>query len=147
MADDLNDLIFKEDVLSLDNIIEVEIKKSIKIKICVENTHIFVLALNSSKNKLISIDYKEKSIPMAGCVYDAKFGKYYVECVEYLDLGTIPVSFSIKIDKISRWESKIPITEPVIKTYLSEQQVANLEAYKIRNKGCRFEFMQLVSCY
>ena len=147
MADDLNDLIFKEDVPSLDSVIEAEIKNSIKLKICVENTHIFVLALNSSKNKLVSIDYKEKSTPMTGCTYDTKFGKYYVECVEYLDLGVIPVSFSIKIDKISRWESKIPITEPVIKTYLSEQQVANLEAYKIRNKGCRFEFMQLVSCY
>lgn len=147
MVDDLNDLIFKEETPSLDEIVESEIKKSINIKTCVESTHVFVLALNNSKNKLISIDYKEKSVPMTGCTYDAKFGKFYVECVEYLDLGTIPVSFSIKIDRISRWECKIPLTESVINNYLSEQQIASLEAYKIRNKGCRFEFMQLVSCY
>ena len=143
----LSDLIFKEDVPPLDATIKSEIKKSIILKTCYEHTHIFVLALNPSKNKLTSIVYKEKSIPIAGYTYDAKFGQYYVDCVEYLDLGTIPISFSIRIDKISRWECKILLTESTIKKYLDQQQLVKLENFKKKNKNCRFEFMQLVSCY
>ena len=143
----LNDLIFKEDIPYLDSAIKSEIKKSIILKTCSEHTHIFILALNPSHNKLTSIAYKEKSIPIAGYIYDAKFGQYYVDCVEHLDLGTIPISFSIRIDKISRWECRILLTESIIKKYLDQQQLAKLENFKKKNKSCRFEFMQLVSCY
>lgn len=143
-----NDLIdFKEEVPLLDSVTKSEIKKSIVLKTCSEHTHVFVLAMNQLKNKLTSIVYKEKSSPIAGYTYDAKFGQYYVECTNYLDLGTIPISFSIRIDKISRWECKIPLTESIIKKYLDKQQTGKLTAFKERNKGCKFEFMQLVSCY
>jgi hypothetical protein len=147
MTSDLGNLIFKEDVPLLDSITKSEIKKSILLKVCSEHTHVFVLALNPSQNKLTSIVYKEKSSPIAGYTYDAKFGQYYVECANYLDLGTIPISFSIRIDKISRWECKIPLTEPIIKKYLDAKQVEQLWKFKDTNKGCKFEFMQLVSCY
>ncbi len=72
---------------------------------------------------------------------------YYVECYDYLDLGTIPVSFSIKIDKISRWERRIPLTESTIKKYLSYEQKLKLKEFRGFNKGCRLEFMQLISCF
>lgn len=147
MADRLSDLIFNEAINSLDETIESEIRKSFKISMCVENTHIYVLALNNSNNKLLPIDYKDRCIPMMGCVYDVKFEKFYVECVEHLDLGTISVSFSIKIDKISRWETRIPVSEKVIMNYLNKQQIKNLDIFKSRNKDCQFEFMQLISCY
>lgn len=145
MADNLN--IFKEDILPLDAITKSEIKKSIIIKTCTEHTHIFVLALNPVGNKLTSIIYKERSTPIAGYTYDAKFGQYYVECADYLDLDTIPISFSIRIDKISRWECRLPLTESIIKKYLDQQQMDRLTAFKKLNQACRFEFMQLVSCY
>jgi len=131
----------------LDGLTKTEIKKSIQLKACSEYTHIFVLAFNPVKNVLTSIVYKEKSFPIGGYTYDAKFGQYYVECANYLDLGTIPISFSIRVDKISRWECRIPLTEPIIKKYLDQQQVERLSSFKDANKGSRFEFMQLVSCY
>jgi hypothetical protein len=140
MESDLNNV-------RLDGITKSEIKKSIQLKVCAEYTHIFVLAFNPVKNTLKSIVYKEKSFPIGGYTYDAKFGQYYVECADYLDLGTIPISFSIRIDKISRWECRIPLTEPIIKKYLDQQQRDRLGGFKEINKGSRFEFMQLVSCY
>lgn len=132
---------------SLDSIIKSEIKKSISLKARSDHTHVFVLALHPSKNKLTAIVYKEKSTPIAGYTYDAKFGQYYVECADHLDLGTIPISFSIRVDKISRWECRIPLTEPIIKRYLDTKQTQDLADFKEKNKGSRFEFMQLVSCY
>lgn len=143
MSEDLN----LDETPRLDAVTKSEIKKSILLKACSEHTHIFVLALNPSKNKLTSIVYKEKSSPIAGYTYDAKFGQYYVECTAYLDLGTIPISFSIRVDKISRWECRIPLTEPIIRKYLSEEQLDKLKEFKDTNKNCRLEFMQLVSCY
>lgn len=140
----MNDL---EETPTLDSVTKSEIKKSIILKACSEYTHIIVLAFCPSRNKITSIVYKEKSFPIGGYTYDAKFGQYYVECAEYLDLGTIPISFSIKVDKISRWECRIPLTESVIKKYLDAQQAGKLSDFKERNRGCRFEFMQLVSCY
>lgn len=145
MADNLN--IFKEDILPLDSITKSEIKRSIILKTCTEHTHIFVLALNPSENRLTSIIYKERSTPIAGYTYDAKFGQYYVGCADYLDLGTIPISFSIRVDRINRWECRLPVTELIIKKYLDQQQTDKLTAFKKLNKTCRFEFMQLVSCY
>lgn len=136
-----------KDMPVLDSAIKSEVKKSIIIKTNSEHTHIFVIALKTGQNRLTSISYKEKSRPIAGYTYDAKFGQYYVECYDYLDLGTIPISFSIRIDKISRWESKIPMTESLIRKYLDSEQDRKLKEFKELNKSCRFEYMQLVSCY
>ena len=146
MTDILNDLIFNEDVPPLDVVTKSEIKRSIIIKSNLEHTHVFVLAISKSNNKLTSIIYKEKSTPITGYTYDTKFGRYYVDCFDYCDLGTIPISFSIKIGKISRWECRIPLTELTIKKYLDQQQSKELAGFKKLNNGCRFEFMQLVSC-
>jgi len=131
----------------LDSTTKTEIKKAIYLKPCVEHTHIFVLAFHHARNKLTAIVYKEKSSPIGGYTYDAKFGQYYVECAEHLDLGVIPISFSIRIDKISRWECRIPLPESVIKKFLDADQIAKLNSFKEKNRDCRFEFMQLVSCY
>jgi hypothetical protein len=95
----------------------------------------------------MAIVYKEKSSPIGGYTYDAKFGQYYAECADYLDLGSIPISFSIRIDKIGRWECRIPLTESIIKKYLNARQNENLNDFKEKNRGSRFEFLQLVSCY
>lgn len=147
MTNKINDLIFKEDVPRLDGITKSEVKKSIQLKPCAEHTHVFVLAFHPVRNKLTAIVYKEKSSPIGGYVYDAKFGQYYVECAEYLDLGIIPISFSIRIDKINRWECKIPLPESVIKRFLDTEQTEKLSNFREKNRDCRFEFMQLVSCY
>ena len=147
MTNNLNNLTFKEEVPPLDAVTKSEIKKSIILRTRSEATHIFVLAFYPATDKLTAIVYKEKSTPIACYTYDAKFGQYYVECSDYLDLGIIPISFSIKVDKISRWECRIPLTESIIKKYLDKQQLENLLNFKEKHKGCRFEFMQLVSCY
>src|SRR5581483_3523822 len=105
----LNDTIFQEEIVSVKSYIKSEIKKSIIVNASVEATHIFVIAFDKVDNKLTSIIYKERSTPIGGYAYDAKFGKYYVECYDYMDLGTIPISFSIKIDKINKWQCRIPV--------------------------------------
>ena len=145
MANNFN--IFKEEILPLDVATKSEIKKSIILKTCAEHTHIFVMALHPSRNKLTSITYKENGISIAGYTYDSKFGQYYIECADYLDLGTIPISFSIRVDRINRWECRLPLTESIIKKYLDKLQTDKLAGFKKLNKACRFEFMQLASCY
>jgi hypothetical protein len=146
MAENLTDLIFEEAV-TLDKVLKREIKKSIVIKKCTEFTHVFVLAVHPVKNKLTSISYKEKSSSIGGYAYDSKFGKYYVDCVGFINLGVIPISFSIRIDKVNRWECRIPLAAAFIIKYLNEDQRHILKNFKKKNRGCKFEFLQLISCY
>ena len=143
----LNKMNFKEEVAPLDPLTKSEIKKSIVLKTRSEPTHIFALAMHPATNKLTAIVYKEKSTPIGGYTYDAKFGQYYVDCTEHLDLGTIPISFSIRVDKIGRWECRFPLTESIIKKYLDKQQMEKLVAFKKKHDGCHFEFLQLIGCY
>lgn len=147
--DDLNSVLFGEEFPLLDDNIKKDIKKDILVKTCSEHTRIFVLAIakDYARNKLTSIVYKETSTPLAGYTYDAKIGQYYVECFNSMDLGIIPISFSIRIDTISRWESRIPLSEAIIKRYLDKDQKHKLRTFKSKNDNCRFEFMQLISCY
>ncbi len=105
------------------------------------------MAVHPIHGKLGTIVFKEKGTPIGGYTYDAKLGRYYAEFVEYMDLGTIPISFSVRVDKISRWECRIPVTELIIQKYLDREQKKKLEKFKEKNKDCRFEFMQLASCY
>ncbi len=81
------------------------------------------------------------------CAYDSKNHKYYVDCVEYLDLGIIPISFSIKVAKISHWECKIPIIESVIRKYLTKDQKNKLQKFQNEYKDCNFDYFQLTRCY
>jgi hypothetical protein len=142
-------MFFGEESPLLDENIKKDIKEDILVKTCSEHTRIFVLAIakDHARNKLNSIVYKETSTPLAGYTYDAKVGQYYVECFNSIDLGTIPISFSIRVDTISRWESRIPLSEFIIKKYLNKGQRYKLRTFKSKNDNCRFEFMQLVSCY
>jgi hypothetical protein len=146
MTDRINSIIFKEELVVLDKKRKAEVKKSIILKGCGESTQIFTLALHAARNKLTSIDAKEGK-PLSACTYDSKFNRYYVECVDYLDLGVIPISFSIKVARISHWECKIPMTENVIKKYLNRDQIQSLEKFQARFNDCDFDYFQLVVCY
>ena len=114
---------------------------------CHRTPHIFVLAHHPINNKLTSIGYKDKGTPLSGCVYDAKFQKFYVECSGYLDLGSIPISFSIKIANIGKWSAKLPMAESVVMKYLDECQLQILRAFQNSHHGCSFDYLQLVGCY
>jgi hypothetical protein len=141
------DLIFQEEMPAIDKLTKSEIKKSITVKTGSGSTHIIVLATHPLRGKLGSIVFKEKSTPIGGYTYDAKLGKYYVEFVNYIDLGTIPISFFVQVDRIKKWECRIPVREFVIQKYLDKDQKRKLESFKQANKDCEFEFMQLASCY
>lgn len=130
----------------MDKKIRSEIKKSFVVKRCPEHTQIFVLAVHAVRNVLTPIEYKNGK-PLTACAYDVKQGKYYVDCVDYLDLGIIPISFSIRVVRISHWECKVPMTDLVIKKYLTKEQKEKLQAFQDKLKDCNFEYLQLTTCY
>lgn len=139
------DLFFKDEPL-LETSVKAEIKKSIVVNASSDSTQIFVIA-HSIEDKLTTISYKDKGVPLSGCVYDAKFQNFYIECSGYLDLGTIPISFFVKIANIGKWISKVPMPESVITKYLDEEQLQRLKMFKNNHKTCSFDYLQLVSCY
>lgn len=144
MTDHL-DPFFKDKPL-VESSIKNEIKKSVVVNASSDSTQIFVIA-HSIEDKLTSISYKDKGIPLSGCVYDAKFQNFYIECTGYLDLGIIPISFFVKIANISKWVSKIPMSASVVMKYLNEEQLQRLKIFKNNHKTCSFDYLQIVSCY
>ena len=120
-----------------------------KIDICFDRTFIVVLAisLDQSKNNLTKI-HCNKGLPISGYVYDSQADSYYVECHDYITLGYIPVSFQQSMPNVGNWKQKIPMSESVIKRYLTSKQKNELRQFKTNYKNDYIiNFMQIIDCF
>ena len=109
-----------------------------------ELTHILVLARNKG-SPVTAINYSKKGIPLNGYVYDAVSEKFHCECSDYLDLGSIPISFFINVDRIN-WQCMIPIPESVLMIFLNNTQKKKLNNFKLKNGEADFDYLQIMGC-
>jgi hypothetical protein len=112
-----------------------------------EQTYLIVMAVHNdrSRNVLNRISCK-KGVPINGYVYDAKADTYCYECVDYLHLGYIPISFSVKLEGAS-WLVRVPMCESVLKKFMTTLQKRELKNFKNHFKGEEYkvEFLQLIN--
>ncbi len=127
-------------------------KRDIKRNLHVEqgSTGILVYAIASSKSdedEFITIPAK-LGVPIGNECYDMIKDVYYVEGVDYLYIGSIPVNYRL-VDRASCWESDIPLPRSVLKRYMSAEQKKKLDEWKIMypSGDYNIEFLQVLNVY
>ena len=106
-----------------------------------EKTYLIIVAVNRDNklNSVIPIACK-KGIPIGGFLYNTKTDSYEMECVDYLNLGYITASYFAIIKEL-QWKIRIPMTEKIIKKYLTSMQKKELKNFKIRFKPAEHDFV------
>jgi hypothetical protein len=87
------------------------------------------VARDEKRNTLVKISCK-RGIPFGGYVYDNQSETYHYECCDYLHLGVVPVSAYITLKENSNWKVKVPLSESVLKKFLSEMQKKELKTFR-----------------
>ena len=125
-----------------------DIRDKLEIEFSHDKTYVAVLAVaeNSDRNKLTTVSCK-KGIPITGYSYDSQTESYVVECCDYFPLGYIQASYWHTMPGVANWRQRIPMPESVIKRFLTPEQKSDLRGFKAAYKGCKFHFMQIISCY
>jgi len=93
-------------------------------------TRVFVVAHSEVKelNETRFLSCKNL-LPLSNLVYDSKSDSYIVDCVDYLELATIPISIVATMRSCQGWSVKVPLPEKVIKRYLSARQKKELKSF------------------
>lgn len=125
--------------------IKKEILNSFEVLSLDEQTYIVVVAkhLDAIKNIINRISCS-KGLPIGGFTYDAQNDSYYVECADYLHLGYIPIAFSVKLNN---WKMRVPISENILKKYLTTLQKKELKNFKSHfpSESYEIQYIQMVN--
>jgi hypothetical protein len=97
---------------------------------------------NPDKNSIQSISARGESF--GGYGYDTVCDSFFVNCVEYVPLGTIPVSFRLSVPGFPA-KYALPLTESLIEKYLIPTQKKTLQALKEKHPECIIVFVQSLS--
>jgi hypothetical protein len=124
-----------------------ETHSAIQVVPSFEKTYLIVAAIhkNPSNNYIHKVSCK-KGIPINGYTYDSQTDSYHVDCADYLHLGYIPISFLANIKDCSFWKTRVPMSENVIKKYLTILQKKELKNFKNHFKTEHYEihFIQMI---
>ena len=84
----------------------------------------------------------------AGYVKDVPKDAYIVDCVDFLSLGVIPVSFTLSLPHTGGWHIPIPMAEAVVEKLLPKyyKRVLNDARHKYPKPRYEFHFLQMQGC-
>jgi len=155
--DELN-LLLPED-LSLDTIIvtpDLKAKSSkderdnLEVVCSSDSTYIILVAVHkeSSRNVLNKISCK-KGLPIGGYLYDSVSDCYQISCADYVQIGYIPVSMILRVGGVQNWQTRIPLTEAVIRRFLTTSQKKDVKNFRAIYKADEFtiQYVQLLDCH
>lgn len=125
------------------------IRKSLDIIKSSERIRIIVIAINkldAYANEVTTI--KCNGDPLGCYAYNSVQDCYYINCVSYVDLGPISVSYKLKTPVGVDASSIIALPEEIIEKYLSPVQKKNLKSFREKYKAeCyNIQFMQSINC-
>jgi hypothetical protein len=139
-----------------DNINVIELIKSktckefqnfLEITSTIEQTYVIVVAyhLDRARNFINRINCK-KGLPIGGYIYDSQSDCYHLECADYLPLGYVPMSFSVKVKGLSDWQTRVPMPENVLKKFFNSLQKKELKNFKNKFPLTHYEiqFIQMI---
>lgn len=79
-------------------------------------------------------------------LYDSESDTAYVEGTQFLNLGSVPFSIMLTVKNNPNWKKWLPLSESVIKEFLSEEKKEVLKRFKLKNKGHTFFYFQALDC-
>lgn len=124
-----------------------EFQHSLEITSNIEQTYVIVVACNLDRNRnFINRINCKKGLPIGGYIYDSQSDCYHLECADYLILGYVPMSFSVKVKGFSGWQMRVPIPENILKKFFSTLQKKELKNFKNKFPLTNYEiqFVQMV---
>jgi len=109
-----------------------DVKSSIEVFLEEEETSVVAVAVseNEGDNKICRI--KCDGIAIGGYAYDSSSDVCYVEGCDHMLLGLIPISLTMKIKGVSRYQISIPLPESVVKRHLNIGQKRLLKKFSSR---------------
>jgi hypothetical protein len=112
-----------------------------------QSTYLMLVAVNKngSHNEQMRIATNHGT-PIGGYVIDHVNDQYIINCFDYINLGTVPVSFTMRMDNVGNWGIKVPVPETVLKRYLLEEQKAEIKKFreKYSDNEVEYHFIQMV---
>jgi hypothetical protein len=109
-----------------------DIRNSLIFKISNEiSTYVIACAVSkdSSKNGLRKLS-AEYGSPIGGFAYDSLHDFYAIYCADVLPLDNIPISCTATIEGLYGWNIKVPLSDVVIKRYLSPAIKNSLDKFR-----------------
>jgi len=87
-------------------------------------------------------------IGFGGYVKDIPKDAYILDCVDFVSLGTIPVSFTVAVPKTGGWKVAVPMPEKVVEKLLAPYYRRVLKGIREKYPSPRFalHYMQMLGC-
>ena len=122
-----------------------DVKSSIEVFLEEEETFVVAVAVSKNENYNKICRIKCDGIAIGGYAYDSNSDTCYVEGCDYISLGLIPFSFTMKIKGASRYQISIPLPESVIKRSLDVGQKRLLKKFssKFSKDRYKIDFFQM----
>lgn len=124
-----------------------DIKSALRVvRDTTKRVNIIAVAINNDydKNFINQISCK-RGRPIGEFVYRHADDVFFVDCCDYISIGTIPLAFyAISTDSIN-WNQAVPIPESVFKKYLDEAQLEKLKKFKATYKSnSTISFLEII---
>lgn len=123
------------------------IRNSLKLFRIPESTHLMAVVVDKrdelNKHEMVRCVGE----PIGGYAYDMTHDAYYIRCCEYLDLGSIPVSYKMAMPN-SNWVEFVALPDELLERCLTMQQKRSLTQFKERYRDERYsiQFLQSIDC-
>jgi hypothetical protein len=122
--------------------------EAIRIVPSLDCTGIIALAIHQERlqNSLTKIR-ATGGTAIGGNVYDNVADAFFVRCAAHLILGYVPVAFQVTILGNSHWSPYIPMPETVMRRYMDDLQIMNLDKFKASYPAPTYnlEFLQMIA--
>jgi hypothetical protein len=84
-------------------------------------------------------------LALGGYVYDSTNDSYLLNCIDYLEVGTIPVSFIASVKGAPHWKTNVPASDRVLKKYLTSKQKREIKKFLSSfGKGFYLSYIQML---
>lgn len=125
-----------------------DIKTNLEVICQHQGMFVYVLAVSNKSDANSSIQLScKKGKPITKHCYDVTSDSYLVYGIDYLKIGYVPFNYQIRLKDFKSFLIDIPVPERLLKRYISESQLADLEEFKLRYKNCSYEFIQILKAY
>lgn len=106
---------------------------------------VFVAKSISGKNDLLKISCR-LGMPIGGYTYDSQTDSYCIEGVDFINLGSVPISHKLKMIN-GNWSVRIPISESLLFKNLNNLQKKDLLNFKANFPEDKFQcfFVQMIN--
>lgn len=110
-------------------------------------TYIYMVAMsaNRDENKRCTISCSSGK-PICTSGYDIGNDSCYINALEVMDLGNVPLVARIAVNGIVNWIANFPLAKEVFEKHLSPDQENRLKNFCNKYAKHKIEFFQLIGC-